>query len=109
MNLMPKKIRDAFPKWMSTDEKNHKDIPVIVKYFNPCGIGTWYITEFDGKDRLYGLCCIQMAEFGYVSLSELEKINVGYGLKIERDLFWKGSLADALKIEKVLTGTLMGE
>lgn len=97
MKLMTKEIRKSFPHWMSTDGKDFKEVPVIVKYFNPAGAGTWYITEFDGKDTMFGLCHIMEAELGYVSLSELESVTGPFGLGIERDLYYKGTLYDAMK------------
>ena len=67
---------------------------VIVKYFNPIGAGTWLITEGDklenGDYELYGYCHLgddQNAEFGYVMLSQLEELQLPFGLKIERDRY----------------------
>lgn len=64
---------------------------VIVKYFNPCGSGTWLITEGEKQDDgdwlLFGYCHINEWEWGYVALSELESVKIKpFGLKIERDL-----------------------
>ena len=43
-----------------------------VKLFNPAGIGTWYLAEYDPATRTaYGLCVLQEAELGYVSMQEL--------------------------------------
>ena len=53
---------------------------VLVKYFNPCGSGTWLITEAEKQDNgdylLYGYCHIHEWEWGYVLLSKLESIGV---------------------------------
>lgn len=65
---------------------------VVVKYFNPCGAGTWLITagERRGSDwLLYGYCHIYCWEWGYVTLSELEGIKLPYGLGIEREIYTK--------------------
>ena len=60
-----------------------------VRLFNPTGIGTWYLTEYDPKTRIaYGLCILQDAELGYVSMQELVEYRGQFGLPIERDLFW---------------------
>ena len=48
----------------------------------------------DGNIVFFGLCVMQDAELGYVTLSDLESINV------ERDLYWEGTLADAQKEHK---------
>ena len=65
-----------------------------VKYFNPTGVGTWYITEAskepDGKYQFFGYCHLgddMCAELGYVSQRELESIRLPFGLTIERDLY----------------------
>lgn len=67
---------------------------VLVKYFNPCGRGTWLITEAekqeDGDWLLYGYCHIYEWEWGYFSLRELESIKLPFGLTIERDLYSAG-------------------
>ena len=60
-----------------------------VKLFNPTGIGTWYLTEYDPTTRTaYGLCVLQEAELGYVSMEELVNFRGQFGLPIERDLNW---------------------
>ncbi|MDL2206559.1 DUF2958 domain-containing protein [Eubacteriales bacterium OttesenSCG-928-N13] len=65
------------------------DYPVLVKYFNPCGAGTWLITEAEKQDNgdwlLYGLAHIREWEWGFVLLSELENVQLPWGLRIERD------------------------
>ena len=54
----------------------------------------WYIVEFDGADTFFGYAILhndyQMAEWGYVSFSELKSINIG-GIEIdcELELWWK--------------------
>ena len=62
---------------------------VRVKLFNPTGIGTWYLTEYDPDTRTaYGLCVLQDAELGYVNMAELTSFRGQFGLPIERDLHW---------------------
>lgn len=69
---------------------------VIVKFFNPCGAGTWLITEGneteDGDWELYGYSCISDWEWGYVMLSELENYRGPWGIGIERDMYSKGTV-----------------
>ena len=61
-----------------------------VKLFNPTGIGTWYLAEYDPATRnAYGLCVLQDAEIGYVSMAELVEFRGRFGLPIERDLYWE--------------------
>lgn len=99
MKLMTKAILKAIPGIGETVANPNGSI-VHVKYFNPCGTGTWYITEFDGEDIMYGLCCIHEAELGYVSLKELKDLKLMGGIMgIERDLHYKGTLQDAMNYE----------
>lgn len=77
---------------------------VLVKYFNPCGRGTWLITEAEreGDDwRLYGYCHIFEWEWGDLLLSELESLRLPFGLGVERDLYTDGKyLRDFLSEEE---------
>ena len=92
MNLLTKEIADKFKSYpiYSQDGKG-LDSLVLVKYFNPCGAGTWYITEAelqpDGDWLLFGYCHIHCFEWGYVLLSELQNLKLPFGLGIERDLY----------------------
>lgn len=79
----------------------------IVKFFNPAGAQTWYISEgcpldWNGEPceidaaedwHLFGFCDLGMAgcaELGYVLLSQLQAVRVGpFGIEIERDIHFK--------------------
>lgn len=65
------------------------DFHPVVKLFNPCGAGTWLLTEIDPDDETvaWGLCDLGMGfpEFGTVSLTELAAYRGRLGLGIERD------------------------
>ena len=73
---------------------------VIVKYWNPYGIGTWLIMSGekleDGDWLLFGLCELQEREWGSVLLSELEDVKYlnHPRLTLERDLYYDGTYAD---------------
>lgn len=100
MKLITKAIERALPAIYANEGKAAADVKVIFKLFNPTGAGTWYITEGDLKTgQLFGLCCIHEAELGCVDFNELQAFRGRLGLKIERDLSWKGTLADAMKAE----------
>lgn len=66
------------------------DFKPVVKLFNPCGSGTWLLTEIDpdAPDIAFGLCDIGYPELGSVSLSELASVRLPFGLGIERDRHW---------------------
>jgi len=75
----------------STDGNMIKD--VLVKFFNPCGAGTWYVFEAEknGNDwEFFGLVDLHEKELGYFTLSELESIRLPFGLSIERDMYFSG-------------------
>tara|TARA_Y100000592_G_C5258133_1_gene215998 strand:- start:151 stop:459 length:309 start_codon:yes stop_codon:yes gene_type:complete len=60
-----------------------------LKLFNPAGIGTWLITEYDEDTGLmFGLCDLGYPELGYVNLKEVEDLDLPFGMKIERDAWW---------------------
>ena len=79
----------------NTDGATHDFWPVV-KLFNPCGAGTWLLTEIDPEepDIAYGLCDLGMGspELGSVRISELESIQLlGGAIGIERDIHWNAT------------------
>ena len=95
MMLMTKELETTLKKYPigSQDEKG-MEAEVVVKYFNPCGAGTWLITEGEKQENgdwlLFGYCHIFEWEWGYVTLSELESVQLPFGLSIERELYVTG-------------------
>ena len=91
MKLLTKEVEAALVKHpiYSQDGKGLES-KVVVKFFNPCGSGTWLITEGEKQENgdwlLFGYCHIHEWEWGYVSLSEIQGLRLPYGLSIERDL-----------------------
>jgi len=86
MKLMTPAIRNTIPKLGEQEELGNNAV-IHVKFFNPCGAGTWYATEFDGEDTFFGLVDLHEKELGYFSLSELQSIKVPpFNLGLERDL-----------------------
>ena len=65
----------------------------------------WYIAEYDGKDTFWGFAILnndlQMAEWGYISFSELKSIKVHGWIEVdcELDEFWK--VRKACEIERI--------
>ena len=91
MKLLTKEILKRLPYLYETENKKPSEVKVPLKLFNPCGAGTWYITEFNGEDLMFGFCNLgddQCAELGYVSLSELKSLRLPFGMSIERDMYW---------------------
>jgi hypothetical protein len=122
MKLLTKDIARRFPAIHATDLLRAEQRMVIVKWFSPDGAGTWYAFEADAltdaehetweplaevvrarkpyRDvKLFGYVTgFGHDELGYFLLSELQKATGTYGLRIERDLYYKPeSLADLQK------------
>lgn len=100
------KLRKA--PFRSTEGLAAESIPVIVKFFDPCGRGTWYATEAQefagdaGPDwEFFGYVVSPLGddcdEYGYFRLSELASVRNRFGLGIERDRGFSSSLAAAIK------------
>ena len=91
MKLITKAIEKKLENtpFYSTDGNSVKE--VLVKFFNPAGIGTWYVFEAEknGDDwEFFGLVDLYEKELGYFTLSELESIKLPFGLTIERDKYF---------------------
>ena len=84
---MPSGIAKEIPKLYSQD--GVEDPMCHVKFFTPYGRGVWYVTEFDGRDTMFGWIDRGHGEFGYTSLSWLQGLNKNGLPLIERDMYWK--------------------
>ena len=94
MELITKELKEAFKErpLYSTEDTKLLEKEIIVKYFNPYGVGTWLITEGqeqeDGDYLLFGLCYLSEWELGYITLKQLEEIRDNKQLmSVERDLY----------------------
>lgn len=91
MKLLTEEIVTRFENHpFRLQEEKGLNAEVLVKYFNPMGAGTWLITEAEreGDDwRLFGYCHLFKWEWGYLMLSDLQKVKLPFGLTIERDLY----------------------
>ncbi len=90
MKLLTKELIKRFEQVGRQEDSS--DPLVIVKFFNPCGAGTWYATEYDPESReFFGFVSIfgdWNDEWGSFSLDELENYHGNFGLGIERDLYF---------------------
>jgi hypothetical protein len=89
MNLLPKHIRKQLPKLYATEHVKTADKIAVVKFFTPDSSWTWYVCEFDGCDTFFGFVIGLEAEWGYISLAELQSARGPLGLPIERDAYWR--------------------
>ena len=88
MKLLTQEIRKKLPKLGETD--NQADPVAIVKFFNPCGIGTWWAVEFDPESGVFfGKADLGFPELGTFSLEELQRYKGPLGLGIERDIHFR--------------------
>ena len=98
MRLMTKELERRFAQVGS--QENIKDPVIVAKFFNPCGAGTWYATEYDPINKMFfGYASIfgdWNDEWGYFSLEELESYRSPFGTGIERDLYWTESKASTV-------------
>lgn len=102
MKLITKQIEKLLSKHnFGSQEGLDKDTKIIVKFFNPCGIGTWLVTEAEKQENgdwlFYGYVNLHESEWGYFSLSELESLRLPFGLKIERDLYFENKTMKDIK------------
>lgn len=88
--LLTQENLKLLPPLLEQDGKGENAI-AYVKFFNPMGDGTWYITELDPQNMLaFGLVCLHgERELGYIDLNELKNIKLKFGLYIERDTRFK--------------------
>ena len=83
--------------------KRGADHVPVLKLFNPCGAGTWLVTELDPEDAsvAFGLADLGFGtpEIGSFSLEELNAFQGPFGLGIERDLYFEGKFTLAVYAE----------
>ena len=88
MKLLTKTVEKRFAQVGSQAEE--RDPPIVAKFFNPTGAGTWYATEYDPHHRIFfGYVSIfgdWNDEWGSFSLDELASYRSPLGLGIEQDL-----------------------
>ena len=105
MELITKELEQELAKHplYSNEDKPLIEQEIIVKYFNPYGVGTWLIVEGqeqeDGDYLLFGLCYLTEWELGYITLKQLEEIRDNKQLmSVERDLYLtEKTIGDYLK------------
>ena len=98
MNLLTEEIRKRLPPLYSQEELGGK-AGAHVKLFTPDSSWTWYVTEYDGQDTLFGLVEGMETELGYSSLKEIEALRGPLGLPVERDLYWTAKTLEEIAPE----------
>ena len=82
----PTKARlDKIPRLYETERVPLKDKVIHLHFF--IGGSDWFVCEYDGEDLFFGFAILnndyQMAEWGYMSFSELKAIKVQGWLEID--------------------------
>lgn len=85
-NLLDEESREKLPPLYSGEDQG-LDALVQVKFFTPDAQWTWYASEFDGDDNMFGVVSGFELEMGYFALKELKEVKGPMGLPIERDLY----------------------
>lgn len=66
--LLPQELKEQLPK-LYKNEDYSLDAKALVKFFTPDSNWTWYASEFDEDDILFGLVLVIEVELGF-SLSQ---------------------------------------
>lgn len=91
MGIINQKFINLFRNYPIRSQEDVGDPIVVAKLFDIAGSGTWYLTEFDPKDKIaFGYVTgLAYDEWGDVYIPELEEI-LHFGIpRIERDLYFK--------------------
>lgn len=104
MKLITKALENKFLDYplYSQDGKGNQ-AKIICKFFNPWGVGTWYVMEAEKQENDYlffgyvDLGDKDLAELGYFTLNELKQLRLPYGLSIERDLYFNDCTLEDIK------------
>lgn len=92
MKLLTKELRAKLPKLYATEGTPLEEKTAVAKFFTPDSSWTWYAVEGQDEDddfSFFGWVHGHEKEWGYFSLRELESVKGPFGLKIERDMWFK--------------------
>ena len=100
---LPEKLKELLIAEAERPDSKKTHI-AIVKFFNPTGSGTWWVSEYHDRGDEYvadffGKCRLNFPEpsLGYVNYKEMRDLRVGFGLAIERDYHFTPTLLDEIR------------
>lgn len=100
-NMPTEKDLAKIPGLYKTEEVPLKDKLIYLHFF--IGGSDFYIAEYDGEDLFWGFAILnndyEMAEWDYISFTEMKAIKVGPGILIDCEVNWR--IKEACKIEKI--------
>lgn len=74
MKMLPEPIRTALPPIGASRETPLERVMVQARFKDASTEFSWYVIEFDGSDRFFGIVAGRHAVLGEFTLSELESI-----------------------------------
>jgi len=90
-------------KLYETENIPIKDKPIYLHFF--IGGCDWYIAEFNGDDTFFGFAILnndyEMAEWGYVSFSELKSIKIDSWLEVDCELEEIWEVKKAIEVDRI--------
>jgi len=105
-NEPTKERLSKIPKLYETENVPLKDKLIYLHFF--IGGCDWFIVETDGDDLFWGYAILnndyQMAEWGYVSFSELKSIKVQGWMEIDCEVEEYFPVQKASEIDKICIG-----
>ena len=91
------------PRLYETEQVGLKDKLVQLHFF--IGGSDWYAIEFDGQDTFWGFAILNgdnlNAEWGYISLTELQQIRVGGWVEVDCELEEHWEVRSASRVGKI--------
>ena len=90
-NVPTREELDRIPRLYQTEDIPLKDKLIYLHFF--IGSCDWFIAEYDGKDLFWGYALLNgdhdMAEWGYISFTEMKEVKIRGWLEIDRDINWQ--------------------
>ena len=88
------------PKLQETENIPLQEKFIYLHFF--IGDCDWFIAEYNGKDTFFGFAILknfEMAEWGYISFTELKGIKINGVFEVDNDLHWK--VRPAIEVEAI--------
>jgi Protein of unknown function (DUF2958) len=90
-NVPTREELDRIPRLYQTEDIPLKDKLIYLHFF--IGSCDWFIAEYDGEDLFWGYAILNddhdMAEWGYLSFTEMKEVKIRGWLEIDRDMNWQ--------------------
>lgn len=105
MKLITKQIERLLSEYpLGSQDGKRDEAIVLAKFFMTSSPFTFYMLEGSVEEQTcYGIIIgfDNRAEYGYISLQEMQTIRNSFGLGVERDLYFKSCKVSEIDDEKV--------